>query len=90
MSEPSATELEELLSSTKYSRREIVAFYKYGDVVARIHRQAFDALCRDVGFHTDLVITRLWGAFDADANGSISVRELIITLHALTLLLLHV
>ena len=84
MSEPSATELEELLGSTKFSRREIMAYYKYGDAVARIHRKAFDSLARDVGFDTDLIITRLWGAFDTDANGSISVRELIVTLHTLT------
>jgi Ca2+-binding EF-hand superfamily protein len=71
-----------LLSSTNFSKREILAFYKNArqyneDDNDFMSLQSFTALCGENGLEVDSLVGRLFSFLDVDKSNSISLSEVI-------------
>lgn len=81
MANLSQADVEELLATTRFSRREIADFGKHG---VRVSHEEFGAICQDAGLEGSVLRDALWSAFDHDGDGEVSVKELVTSLSKLT------
>jgi Ca2+-binding EF-hand superfamily protein len=88
LSESEKGDITALLEKTRFTRDELLDFYKYSKgpplVDGTLDKEHYVSLCDAYGLSGRSLQSRLWDVLDVSDDGSVTIQELILVLNSLT------